>query len=261
MLFTIPKRTPAELPGKHPYQQPQERQYHDLRLKKGRHWQRTYRCLSHGIRWHHVTLVGKQRKIHQQKSGLPSGKLTWQWKKDEQGIFKDVFSFDHVYLPLKCQLTGMYLFCSHSIVPGSLFRVPRIQTAKLPQSFTSEFHRVSDKPCCRSKSSNRTFCKTSSIATSGIWCSTWGYRSCSLSEPRNIYGFCGMKNTEALSHNSSAGPRRNALEDFATGPQIGKTVGTTRNMNGTLLETNIAPENTPFQKETSIPTIDFQALC
>ena len=29
----------------------------------------------------------------------------------------------------------------------------------------------------------------------------------------------------------------------------------------TLPETNIAPENRPSQKETSIPTIDFQMLC
>ncbi len=30
---------------------------------------------------------------------------------------------------------------------------------------------------------------------------------------------------------------------------------------GTLPETNIAPENRPFQKETSIPTIHFQVRC
>ena len=30
---------------------------------------------------------------------------------------------------------------------------------------------------------------------------------------------------------------------------------------GTLPETNIAPENRPSQKETSIPTIHFQVLC
>ena len=30
---------------------------------------------------------------------------------------------------------------------------------------------------------------------------------------------------------------------------------------GTLPETNIAPENGPSQKETSIPTIHFQGLC
>ncbi len=29
----------------------------------------------------------------------------------------------------------------------------------------------------------------------------------------------------------------------------------------TLPETNIAPENKPSQKETSIPTIHFQGLC
>ncbi len=29
----------------------------------------------------------------------------------------------------------------------------------------------------------------------------------------------------------------------------------------TLPETNIAPENSPSQKETSIPTIHFQGLC
>ena len=29
----------------------------------------------------------------------------------------------------------------------------------------------------------------------------------------------------------------------------------------TLPETNIAPENRPSQKETSIPTIHFQVLC
>ena len=29
----------------------------------------------------------------------------------------------------------------------------------------------------------------------------------------------------------------------------------------TLPETNIAPENKPSQKETSIPTIHFQVLC
>ena len=29
----------------------------------------------------------------------------------------------------------------------------------------------------------------------------------------------------------------------------------------TLPETNIAPENGPSQKETSLPTIHFQALC
>ena len=29
----------------------------------------------------------------------------------------------------------------------------------------------------------------------------------------------------------------------------------------TLPETNIAPENRPAQKETSIPTIHFQVLC
>ena len=29
----------------------------------------------------------------------------------------------------------------------------------------------------------------------------------------------------------------------------------------TLPETNIAPEKRPSQKETSIPTIDFQVLC
>ena len=29
----------------------------------------------------------------------------------------------------------------------------------------------------------------------------------------------------------------------------------------TLPETNIAPENGPSQKETSIPTINFQGLC
>ena len=29
----------------------------------------------------------------------------------------------------------------------------------------------------------------------------------------------------------------------------------------TLPETNIAPENRPSQKETSLPTIHFQALC
>ena len=31
--------------------------------------------------------------------------------------------------------------------------------------------------------------------------------------------------------------------------------------NFTLPETNIAPENRPSQKETSIPTIRFQGLC
>ena len=29
----------------------------------------------------------------------------------------------------------------------------------------------------------------------------------------------------------------------------------------TLPETNMVPENMPFQKETSLPTIDFQGLC
>ena len=32
-------------------------------------------------------------------------------------------------------------------------------------------------------------------------------------------------------------------------------------MIGTLPETNIAPENRPSQKETSIPTIHFQGMC
>ena len=30
---------------------------------------------------------------------------------------------------------------------------------------------------------------------------------------------------------------------------------------GKYTKTNIAPENGPFQKETSIPTIHFQVLC
>ena len=32
-------------------------------------------------------------------------------------------------------------------------------------------------------------------------------------------------------------------------------------LNYTLPETNIAPEHTPSQKETSTPTIHFQGLC
>ena len=32
-------------------------------------------------------------------------------------------------------------------------------------------------------------------------------------------------------------------------------------MKNTLPETNIAPENGPSQKETSIPTIHFQGIC
>lgn len=159
----------------------------------------------------------KQRKIHQQKSGLTSGKLTCNGKRMSKEYWKINFLLSMLIFHWHVSL----LECICFVLLGRYSEFhPRIQTARLPKSFTSEFHRVSDKPCCRSKSSNRTFCKTSSIATSGIWCSTWGYRSCSLSEPRNIYGFCGMKNTEPLSHNSSAGPRRNAPEDFATGPQM-----------------------------------------
>ena len=51
----------------------------------------------------------------------------------------------------------------------------------------------------------------------------------------SCHHFCGRKSKK----------KQQAYNDFAS----------------TLPETNIAPENGPSQKETSIPTIHFQVLC
>ena len=57
----------------------------------------------------------------------------------------------------------------------------------------------------------------------------------------------------------SGNPRIAGLGECNEMPAIGSIpIGS---MYGTLPETNMAPENRPSQKESSLPTIHFQMLC
>ena len=57
----------------------------------------------------------------------------------------------------------------------------------------------------------------------------------------------------------SEAPKK-TLQPWLAGVDREVCQGKSQNM-GTIRETNIAPENRPSQKETSIPTIHFQVPC
>ena len=73
-----------------------------------------------------------------------------------------------------------------------------------------------------------------------------------IQKPQDLHRvFVQISTDHRVSCMGHHGKSSKLLDDLKAGIQMGST----------LPKTNIAPENRPCQKETSIPTIHFQGLC